>query len=133
MGICPVDPAWARCLASVSGAVARLDLNLAYLFASQGNTQQALQRYNAARQIYIEQANAPAVATVDLHRSDLYLTLNLRRETLDQVDSALPVFSEAAMPFEQGRLLLNRALTQQANDDSLSQDFISIFIGYRII
>lgn len=95
---------------NLDGTIALTDHNLAELSFYQGNYQEALRIFNRAKTIFVAQENDVDAAYVDLYRTDIYLALNLWSEALLLAQETRPVFEEAEMMWEVGRLWLNEAV-----------------------
>ena len=95
---------------NLEGTLALTDHNLAELSFYQGNYQEALRIFNRAKTTFIAQENEVDAAYVDLYRTDIYLALNLWSDALSLSQETRPVFEEAEMMWEVGRLWLNEAV-----------------------
>ena len=95
---------------NLDGTLALTDHNLAELSFYQGNYQEALRIFNRAKITFIAQENEVDAAYVDLYRTDIYLALNLWSDALLLCQETRPVFEEAEMMWEVGRLWLNEAV-----------------------
>ncbi|MGB1251947.1 MAG: CHAT domain-containing protein [Candidatus Promineifilaceae bacterium] len=106
-------------LSNSTQAIARADANLGYLLFAQGEYEQALDLLDKARPVIETMGNPFELITTDLHRSEVYLALNLWQEALQTARPARIQLTEAErLPWEIGRLWLNEAVAKARQLDT---------------
>lgn len=101
---------------------ARADYNIAYLYYLRGDYARARKLYQISRQRCHRSGDLYHAALCDLDESEMYLELNLIRESEALAQSAVEGFSKLAMPYEQAKALVNLAVAQSHQTDYRGAD-----------